>query len=138
MSHLPCGGELQDNLFLSFPQHYHTILAINCVHTSNWITHLHPTLQIDGQNDNFQTMHKVGGLWVCSSRQNGCPAHESMHHCYEEIVISTSHLQSEFQVGEHNACMDCYFELKKQKHDYIIIAIAFSSMPNILSSKFNS
>ena len=35
-----------------FPPHSHTILAINCVHASNWFTHLHPTRQIDGQNDN--------------------------------------------------------------------------------------
>ena len=32
--------------------HYHSILAINCVHASNWFTHLQPTWQIDGQNDN--------------------------------------------------------------------------------------
>ena len=31
---------------------YHTILAINCVHAWNWFTHLQPTWQIDGQNDN--------------------------------------------------------------------------------------
>jgi len=36
----------------SFPPHYHTILAINCVYESNWFTHLQPTWQIDGQNDN--------------------------------------------------------------------------------------
>ena len=30
----------------------HTILAINCVHASNWFTHLQRTQQIDGQNDN--------------------------------------------------------------------------------------
>ena len=34
----------------NFPPHSHTILAINCVHASNWFTHL--TRQIDGQNDN--------------------------------------------------------------------------------------
>jgi len=36
----------------NFHPHYHTILAINCVHASNWFTHLQPTWQIDGQNDN--------------------------------------------------------------------------------------
>ena len=36
----------------NFPQHYHTILAINCVHASDWFTHLQRTRQIDGQNDN--------------------------------------------------------------------------------------
>ena len=36
----------------NFPPHYHTILAVNCVHASNWFTHLQPTQQIDGQNDN--------------------------------------------------------------------------------------
>ena len=43
-------------IFSSFsanvPPHYHSILAINCVHASNWFTHLQPTWQIDGQNDN--------------------------------------------------------------------------------------
>ena len=37
----------------NFPLHYHTILAINCVHASNSFIHLQPTRQIDGQNDNF-------------------------------------------------------------------------------------
>ena len=36
----------------NFPPHYRTILAINCVHALNWFTHLQPTQQIDGQNDN--------------------------------------------------------------------------------------
>ena len=36
----------------NFPPHYHTILAINCVHASNWFTHLQQIWQIDGQNDN--------------------------------------------------------------------------------------
>ena len=36
----------------NFPPHYHTILAINCVHTSNWFTHLQQTQQTDGQSDN--------------------------------------------------------------------------------------
>ena len=36
----------------NFPPHYHTILAINCVHASDWFTHLQRTRQIDGQNDN--------------------------------------------------------------------------------------
>ena len=36
----------------NFPPHYHIILAINCVHASNWFTHLQQTRQIDGQNDN--------------------------------------------------------------------------------------
>ena len=27
----------------NFPPHYHTILAINCVHALNWFTHLQPT-----------------------------------------------------------------------------------------------
>ena len=52
---LPCGGELHDNLFLilsQFPPHYHTILAINCVHASNWFIHLQQTQQTDGQSDN--------------------------------------------------------------------------------------
>ena len=42
---LLCGGEPHDNLFLilSQPSHCHTILAINCVHASNWFTHLQPT-----------------------------------------------------------------------------------------------
>ena len=40
---LLCGGEQHDNLFLILSQlssHYHTILAFNCVHASNWFTHL--------------------------------------------------------------------------------------------------
>ena len=36
----------------NFPPHYHAILAINCVHASNWFTHLQQTRQFDGQNDN--------------------------------------------------------------------------------------
>ena len=36
----------------NFPPHYHTILAINSVHASNWFTHLQRTGRIDGQNDN--------------------------------------------------------------------------------------
>ena len=36
----------------NFPPHSHTILAISCVHASNWFTHLQQTRQIDGQNDN--------------------------------------------------------------------------------------
>ena len=36
----------------NFPPHSHTILAINCVHASNWFTHLQQTRQIDDQNDN--------------------------------------------------------------------------------------
>ena len=35
----------------NFPPHHHTILAINCVHASNWFTHLERTQQINGQND---------------------------------------------------------------------------------------
>ena len=37
---------------VNFPPHSHTILAINCVHASNWFAHLQQTRQIDGQNDN--------------------------------------------------------------------------------------
>ena len=37
---------------VNFPPHYHTISAINCVHASNWFTHLQPTWQSNGQNDN--------------------------------------------------------------------------------------
>ena len=36
----------------NFPPHYHTILAINCVHASNWCTHLQQTQQTDVQSDN--------------------------------------------------------------------------------------
>ena len=36
----------------NFPPHYHTILAINCVHASNRFTHLQQTQQTDGQSDN--------------------------------------------------------------------------------------
>ena len=36
----------------NIPPLYHTTLAINCVHASNWLTHLQRTRQIDGQNDN--------------------------------------------------------------------------------------
>ena len=32
----------------NFPPHYNSILAINCVHASNWFTHLQQTQQIDG------------------------------------------------------------------------------------------
>ena len=28
---------------VNFPPHFHTILPINCVHASNWFTHLQPT-----------------------------------------------------------------------------------------------
>ena len=37
---------------VNFTPCYHTILAINCVHASNWFTHLEQTQQIYGQNDN--------------------------------------------------------------------------------------
>ena len=30
----------------NFPPHYHTILAINCVHESNWFTHLQQTRSV--------------------------------------------------------------------------------------------
>ena len=33
---------------INYTSHYHTILAINCVHASNWFTHLQQTRQIDG------------------------------------------------------------------------------------------
>ena len=36
----------------NFPPHSHTILAINCVHASNWFTQLQQTQQTDGQRDN--------------------------------------------------------------------------------------
>ena len=36
----------------NFPPHYRTILAITCIHASNWFSHLQSTQQIDGQNDN--------------------------------------------------------------------------------------
>ena len=36
----------------NFPPLYHTILAINCAHASNWFTHLQRIRQIHGQNDN--------------------------------------------------------------------------------------
>ena len=36
----------------NFSPHYHTILAINCVHASNWFTHLQQIQQTDGQSDN--------------------------------------------------------------------------------------
>ena len=49
---LPYGGELHDNLFLILSQLSHTILTINCVHASNWFTHLQQTQQTDGQDDN--------------------------------------------------------------------------------------
>ena len=53
---LLCGGELYMTIFSSFsanfPPHYRTILAINCVHASNWFTHLQQTQQTDGQSDN--------------------------------------------------------------------------------------
>ena len=50
----------------NFSPHYHTILTINCVYASNWFTHLQPTWQIDGQNDNSvltvweRSHHSVG------------------------------------------------------------------------------
>ena len=31
------------SLSANFPPHYHTILGINCVHASNWFTHLQRT-----------------------------------------------------------------------------------------------
>ena len=43
---LLCGGELRDNLSsfsANFPPHSHIILAISCVHASNWFTHLQQT-----------------------------------------------------------------------------------------------
>ena len=46
---LPCGEELHDNLFLTLSQlssTLHTILAISCVHASNWFTHLQQTQQM--------------------------------------------------------------------------------------------
>ena len=39
----------------NFPPHY-TILAINCVHASNWFTHLQWTQQINAQNDSYCTV----------------------------------------------------------------------------------
>ena len=41
-----------ENFSANFPPHYHIILAINCVHASNWFTHLQRPRQIDGQKDN--------------------------------------------------------------------------------------
>ena len=42
----------------NFYPYYHTILAINCVHASNWFTHLQQTQQTDGQSENsFLTVH---------------------------------------------------------------------------------
>ena len=43
----------------NFPPHYHTILAINCVHASNWFTHLQRTRQTDDQNDNVLTVNSI-------------------------------------------------------------------------------
>ena len=43
----------------NFPPHYHTILAINCVHASNWFTHLQQTQQTDDQNDNVLTVNSI-------------------------------------------------------------------------------
>ena len=34
------------SFLINFPSHYHTILAINCVHASNWFTHLERTQQL--------------------------------------------------------------------------------------------
>ena len=48
----------------NFPAHHHTILAINCVHASNWFTHLQPTWQNDGQNDNSVLTVWERGHWV--------------------------------------------------------------------------
>ena len=65
---LVCGVKLYDNLSsfsANFPPHYHTILAINCVHASNWFTHLQWTRQIDGQNDNsvLTVCRKFNSRW---------------------------------------------------------------------------
>ena len=38
---------------------YHTILAINCVHASNWFTHLQRTQQTDDQIDNVPTVNSI-------------------------------------------------------------------------------
>ena len=49
----------------NFSPHYYTILTINCVHTPNWFTHLQPTGQIDGQNDNsVLTVHQLTSTQV--------------------------------------------------------------------------
>ena len=64
---LVCGRELHDNLFVMLSQP-HIILAINCVYASNWFTHLQPTLQIDGQNDNsVNTVAVVNNSPVCET-----------------------------------------------------------------------
>ena len=44
----------------NFPPHYHIILAISCVHASNWFTHLQQTQQTDGQSDNSVLTVQVG------------------------------------------------------------------------------
>ena len=46
-----CVEENYMTIFSSFSANfpYHTILEINCVHASNWFTHLPPTWQTDDQ-----------------------------------------------------------------------------------------
>ena len=51
----------------NFPPHYQTILAINCVHASNWFTHLQQTRQIDGQNDNSVLIVSILHAWTVKS-----------------------------------------------------------------------
>ena len=61
----------------NFPLHYHTILAINCVHASNWFTHLQPTRQIDGQNDNFvpTVIYIVLANYLATIQLHNCPSY---------------------------------------------------------------
>ena len=50
----------------NFPPHYHTTLAINCAHASNWFTHLQQTQQKDGQSDNSVTVQHTGYEGKCT------------------------------------------------------------------------
>ena len=51
----------------NFPPHYNTILAITCVHASNWFTHLQQTRQIHGQNHNsVLTVYIYGSQSIAS------------------------------------------------------------------------
>ena len=55
-------------------------------------------------------------------------------HCENEIVISTSHLLSEFQVGKHIVCIVVNFVNRLCKNPKHITAITFSSKPDIYTS----
>ena len=105
---LLCGGELAT--WQSFPHSQPTffhILAINCVHASNWFTHLQWTWQIDGQNDNYVlTVYNYVCIYIFyrSDREN----HYSVTAFLCRSLAKGAHEQSTVQVWQTGG--GCSFE----------------------------